>query len=56
MGYGTGSTRERQAVMRKLLTILNAILSEPILMSLSMEEDSMGADYQQFSEISVSHF
>ena len=30
--------------------------SQPILMGLSVEEDSMGADDQQLSEISVSHF
>ena len=30
--------------------------SQPKLMGLSVEEDSMGADDQQLSEISVSHF
>ena len=30
--------------------------SQPILMGLSVEEDSMGTDDQQLSEISVSHF
>lgn len=30
--------------------------SQPILMGLSMEEAGMGADDQQLSEISVSHF
>jgi hypothetical protein len=30
--------------------------SQPILMGLSMKEDGMGADDQQLSEISVSHF
>jgi hypothetical protein len=30
--------------------------SQPILMGLSVEEDSMGAADQQLAEISVSHF